>query len=58
MKPPARFSSLEELASRWRVSVKTLRKIVQRGELKTRRIGAQLRVSEGDIRSFEALNRR
>lgn len=32
---PTRFSSLEELASRWGVSVKTLRRIVQRGELKT-----------------------
>ncbi len=58
MKPPAQLSSLEQLASRWGVSVKTLRRIVQRGELKTHRIGTQIRISEDDIRNFEALNRR
>jgi excisionase family DNA binding protein len=56
--PTPRLSSLEELASRWGVSVKTLRRIVQRGELKTHRIGAQIRVCEDDIRSYEALSRR
>lgn len=58
MKAPVRFFSLEELASRWGVSIKTLRRIIQRGELKTHRIGTQIRVSEDDIRSYEALNRR
>ena len=58
MNAPTRFSSLEELAARWGVSVKTLRRIIQRGELKTHRIGTQIRVSEDDIRSFEALQRR
>lgn len=53
-----RFFSLEQLASRWGVSIKTLRRIIQRGELKTHRIGTQIRVSEDDIRSYEALNRR
>ncbi len=58
MKTPTQLFSLEELASRWGVSVKTLRRIVQRGELKTHRIGTQIRVSADDIRSYEALNRR
>jgi excisionase family DNA binding protein len=58
VKTPTQLSSLEELASRWGVSVKTLRRIVQRGELKTHRIGTQIRVSEDDIRSYEAMNRR
>jgi excisionase family DNA binding protein len=58
VKTPTRFSTLEELADRWSVSVKTLRRIVQRGELKTHRIGTQIRISDDDIRNFEALKRR
>jgi excisionase family DNA binding protein len=55
---PTRFFTLEELAERWGVSVRTLRRLVRRGELKTHRIGTQLRVSEEDVRAFEALVRR
>ena len=51
------LSTLEALASRWGVSVRTLRRIVARGELKAHRIGSQLRFSEEDVTVYERLRR-
>lgn len=49
--------SLEALASRWGVSIRTLRRMVARGELKAHRIGAQLRFSDEDVVAYERLRR-
>ncbi len=54
---PKPLSTLETLASRWGVSVKTLRRMVARGELKAHRIGSQLRFSEEDVTVYERLRR-
>ena len=49
--------TLEALSSRWGVSVRTLRRMVARGELKAHRIGSQLRFSEEDVTVYERLRR-
>jgi excisionase family DNA binding protein len=54
---PKPLSNLETLASRWGVSVRTLRRMVARGELKAHRIGSQLRFSEEDVTVYERLRR-
>ena len=54
---PKSLSTLETLAARWGVSVRTLRRMVARGDLKTHRIGSQLRFSEEDVTAYEKLHR-
>jgi excisionase family DNA binding protein len=54
---PKALSTLETLAARWGVSVRTLRRMVARGDLKAYRIGSQLRFSEEDVRAYERLRR-
>ena len=62
-KPPAAppadtdLYSLTQIARKAKVSVKTVRRLVTAGALKTHRIGAQLRVSEGDWRAYMARSR-
>lgn len=58
MKPTTKaFLSFFDLAERWGVSVKTVRRIVARGDLKVHRIGAQIRVSPEDAIIYEKLHR-
>ena len=40
-----------------RISVKSVRRIVARGELKVHRIGNQIRVSPDDVAAYEKLHR-
>ena len=54
---PKSLSTLEALAMRWGVSIRTLRRMVARGELKVHRIGSQLRFSEEDVAAYERLRR-
>jgi hypothetical protein len=49
--------TLQDLAARWQVSPKSVRRIVARGELKVHRIGAQIRVSPEDAITYEKLHR-
>ena len=49
--------TLTQIAHKAHVSVKTVRRLVARGELQTHRIGAQIRVSEGDWQAYLARNR-
>jgi excisionase family DNA binding protein len=48
---------LQDLAVRWQVSLKSVRRIVARGELKVHRIGHQIRVSLEDAAAYEKLHR-
>lgn len=58
MKPKTEsLLTLQDLATRWQVSLKSVRRIVARGELKVHRIGAQIRVSLEDAITFEKLHR-
>ncbi len=49
--------TLAQIARKGKVSVKTVRRLVDRGELKRHRIGAQIRVSDTDWRAFLARSR-
>ena len=49
--------TLQEIARKAKISIKTVRRLVDAGELKTHRIGAQIRVSEGDWQAFLARSR-
>jgi excisionase family DNA binding protein len=51
------FLTLQDLAARWRISVRSVRRIVARGELKVHRIGNQIRVSPDDVAAYEKLHR-
>jgi excisionase family DNA binding protein len=58
MKPkPEPLLTLNDLAERWQVSLKSVRRIVKRGELKVHRIGRQIRVLPEDADTFEKLHR-
>jgi excisionase family DNA binding protein len=58
MKPTTKaFLSFFDLAERWGVSVKTVRRLAARGDLKVVRIGAQARVALEDATTFEKLHR-
>jgi len=49
--------TLQDVATRWQVSLKSVRRIVARGELRVHRIGAQIRISPEDVTTFEKLRR-
>jgi excisionase family DNA binding protein len=51
---PATLLSLRELAQRWGVDVKTLRGMIDRGELPVVRLGRLIRVPVAVIRSIES----
>jgi excisionase family DNA binding protein len=58
MKPTSEsLLTLQDLAARWKVSLKSVRRIVARGEIKVHRIGAQIRVSPEDVDTYEKLRR-
>ena len=58
MKPKSEsLLTLQDLARRWQVSLKSVRRIVGRGEIKVHRIGAQIRVSPEDVDTYEKLRR-
>ncbi|MBQ0819612.1 helix-turn-helix domain-containing protein [Microvirga sp. HBU67558] len=58
MKPKSEpLLTLEDLATRWQVSLKSVRRIVARGELKVHRIGHQIRISLEDVTTYEKLHR-
>ena len=54
---PKHFFSLSDVADRFDVSVRTVRRWVDAGELVAHRFGRQLRVSPEDLKTFEKLRR-
>jgi excisionase family DNA binding protein len=52
-----RLFSIADIAAFMTVSTKTVRRMVERGELPVHRIGHQLRVTESDLERFLAMNR-
>ena len=58
--PPrtARLLTLTDVAEQLVVSSKTVRRWVEQGDLRTHRLGRQLRVSEEDLQTFLGSRRR
>lgn len=54
-KPRPRLLSIDETALELHVSTKTVRRLIERGDLMAHRIGRCLRLSEADLRLY--LNR-
>lgn len=55
--PSPLFFAIAQVAERWQVSARTIRRLITRGDLKVCRIGSQIRVSLEDLVTFEKLNR-
>ncbi len=54
---PAQFFSIQEVADALRVSTRTVRRWIKKWSLAAHRIGAVLRISEADLKSFLACHR-
>ena len=54
--PP--FLTIAQVATRWQVDEKTVRRLVWRGELTVHHIGQQIRIATHDLVAYERLNRR
>jgi len=53
-----RFFSVDEIADELKVSTKTVRRWIERGDLHVHHLGRQLRVSEDDLLLFLQKRRR
>jgi excisionase family DNA binding protein len=51
--PSRSFFTVEQLAARWQVSPRTIRRMVERGKLRAMRIGPQLRVPVDVVERYE-----
>ena len=52
------FLTIRQVAERWQVDEKTVRRLVGRGELTHHRIGQQIRIAMPDLVTYERLSRR
>jgi excisionase family DNA binding protein len=52
--PSRLFFTVEQLAARWQISQRTVRRLIKRGELCAVEIGAQLRVPVSAVERYEA----
>jgi excisionase family DNA binding protein len=53
----ARFLTVPQVAERWQVSEKKVRRLISSGDLIAHRFGVQIRVSEADLIGYERINR-
>jgi excisionase family DNA binding protein len=51
------FESIKKLATRWDVSERTVRRLIETGDLPVHRIGSQVRISRADREAYERRNR-
>lgn len=57
-KPDTRpFYTIKQIAKRWQCSEKTVRRMIERGDLVAHRLGSQLRISADDLVACERINR-
>ena len=54
---PAPFLTIAQVAQRWRVHAKTVRRLIARGDLAVHRIGGQIRIALADLVAYERLTR-
>jgi excisionase family DNA binding protein len=55
--PAGNLHSVDELANRWGVSTRTVRRQIKSGALRAHRIGRRVLISDADIAAFLAANR-
>ena len=55
---PNRLYSIDQIADRWRVSGKTVRRLIDRGDLRHVRIGGQKRLRPEDVLEYETRERK
>ena len=55
--PLPKFLTVQEVADNLAVSAKTVRRLIDRGDLPRHKLGRQVRISERDFRDFVALRR-
>lgn len=55
---PERLLTIPDLAARWQVSTRTVRRMIARDELPATRIAGQWRVMPADVAALEQRNRR
>lgn len=51
------YYTLAQVADRWQTSIKTIRRIIKRGDLVAHKIGGQYRISHADLIAAERINR-
>jgi excisionase family DNA binding protein len=51
------FLTVNELAARWKMSVRNMRRLIARGDLPVHRFGRLIRISLKDVVVFEVENR-
>ena len=51
------FHTIQQTATRWQVSTKKIRRLIQKGDLIAHRFGAQWRIATADLIAYERLNR-
>lgn len=54
--PAEKLLTLSDLAERWQVSERTVKRRIQAGEIKATRIGRQVRVDPNEARRYENRN--
>ena len=54
--PPAMFS-IAQVAKAVNLSTRTIRRCIERGELRIYRLGGQIRISQDDLSAYLAKNR-
>ncbi len=52
------FHTVAQVAERWQCSEKTVRRLIERGELVAHRLSSQIRISDTDLSAYERVNRR
>lgn len=51
------FHSVEQVAARWQKSRRSVYRAIESGSLIAHRFGAQLRISDEDLKTYERANR-
>jgi excisionase family DNA binding protein len=51
------FYTVKQIAERWQCSEKTVRRLIDRGDLIAHRLGGRHRISEADLIAHERVNR-
>lgn len=55
--PTPDYFTIDQIAARWQISTRTVRRKIARKDLIAHRFGAQIRISVEDLRTYEKLNR-